>query len=207
MSDNTVIIDYGLGNIKSIKKILDKWELPVTVSKDYDIISNASKLILPGIGHFKEGMKNLKDNNLIDVLNQKVLKDKTPILGICLGMQLMTNFSDEGNCEGLRWVDAETRKFDVKLIRPLKVPHIGWNSIEIKKRTKLLRNIELNNLFYFVHSYFVCCNTEDDILTTSKYGFDFVSSFEKDNIIGVQFHPERSHNAGLNIIKNFILNV
>jgi imidazole glycerol-phosphate synthase subunit HisH len=198
-----VIVDYGMGNIRSVLNKIRRAGHDAQVSYDIDIIHGADKLILPGVGHFQNGMKKLNERNIIEILNKKVLVEKTPILGICLGMQLFTLFSEEGNAEGLGWFDAETTKFKLDDIRH-KVPHMGWNSIEPKKESPLLKDIPDNSFFYFVHSYHVTCNNKEDILATSHYGYEFVSAVQKENIFGTQFHPEKSHIYGEQIIQNFL---
>lgn len=197
------IIDYGMGNLGSIANMIKKVGDRSQISSDIEVILNSDKLILPGVGSFDKGMINLKESGLFDAINKKVLVDKIPILGICLGMQLMTNSSEEGKEKGLSWVDAETIKFAKS---NLKVPHMGWNTISHEKNSQLFDDYDLEKRFYFVHSYYVRSNSENDILTTTSYGTEFVSSFEKDNIIGVQFHPEKSHKFGMSLMKNFIDN-
>jgi glutamine amidotransferase len=203
MQNNIVIIDYGMGNIRSVMNKIHRSGHEAIVSFEHDIIKNADKIILPGVGHFSNGMKRLQERNIIEILNKKVLHDKIPVLGICLGMQLLTGFSEEGNTRGLGWLDAETVKFDLNDIRH-KVPHMGWNSIEQKKDSPLLKDIPDNRYYYFVHSYHVKCNNNDDVLTTSLYGYEFVSSVQKDNIFGTQFHPEKSHEWGEKLLNNFL---
>jgi glutamine amidotransferase len=195
-----VIVDYGLGNSKAIRNILKKIGYQSTISSDISLISNASHLILPGVGNFEKAIGNIKKLNLTDVLDKKVLLDKTPILGICLGMQLMTNRSQEGEVEGLKWINAEVKRFDLKT---KKVPHMGWNEIELKQMHNLSFP-ESSPRFYFVHSYYVKCHETSDIFSTTSYGFDFTSAFKKDNIMGVQFHPEKSHSFGMEILKFFL---
>jgi len=198
-----VIIDYGMGNIRSILRKVNLAGFEGIVSDDLSKIMSADKLILPGVGHFRNGMNKIKERNIIDVLNKKVLDDQTPILGICLGMQLMTKFSEEGNVPGLGWLDAKTIKFQLTDIRH-KVPHIGWNSIEKKKESDLLNNLPDNSYYYFVHSYHVECNNQEDVLSTTRYGHEFVSAIQKANIFGTQFHPEKSHNWGEKMLSNFL---
>jgi len=195
------IINYGLGNLGSIANMIKKIGGESIITSNPEKILRAKKLILPGVGSFDKGMLNLKDLSLINILNKKVLVEKTPILGICLGMQLMLNSSEEGNETGLGWIDAKTIKFSANT---LKVPHMGWNTVKNIKESKLFDELESEKRFYFVHSYYVKCNDEKDILTTTPYGNDFVSAFEKENLIGVQFHPEKSHKFGMSIIKNFV---
>lgn len=197
----TTIIDYGMGNLGSIANMIKKIGYKSQITSNLDEIKNADKLILPGVGAFDNGMKNLHELGLIEVLNQKVLVDKTPILGICLGMQLMTETSEEGKLQGLGWIDAHTKKF---VSEALKIPHMGWNIITHKKESKLFDELDSEKRYYFVHSYYVDCNDQKDILAVTPYGKKFVSAFEKGNILGVQFHPEKSHQFGMNLLKNFV---
>jgi glutamine amidotransferase len=195
------IINYGLGNLRSVQKALERLGIRTKISSDLNEISSAEKLLLPGVGHFKKGMKNIITLGLLGILNEKVLKEKVPILGICLGMQLMTKFSEEGNVEGFGWIDAETKKFI--LGKKHKIPHMGWNNIDIIKKNGFTKNISEKDFFYFVHSFYVTSVKEEDLLFKTEYGQEFVSGFNKDNIYGVQFHPEKSHDAGLQLLKNF----
>lgn len=198
------IINYGLGNIRSVQKAFERINAKCEITNDIKRIETAEKLVLPGVGHFKRGMKNIKDLGLIKVLNKKVMEEGTPILGICLGMQLMTNYSEEGDTTGLGWVDANTYSFKnkVKDLR-LKVPHMGWNNLTLEKDNRLFINVKEDNLFYFVHSYFVLCHDENDVISKSSFEINFHSGFNRYNIYGVQFHPEKSHKHGLQIMKNF----
>lgn len=194
------IIDYGMGNLHSVLKAFKRINSDVIISSDINEIKKADKLILPGVGHFKNGMKKLKEKNLIGVLNDMVLKEKKPILGICLGVQLFTKHSEEGDVDGLGWIDAKTVKFkDSKF----KIPHMGWNDLNIKKNSVLFDGINNENNFYFVHSYYLDCKDQGDVLATTSYSKEFVSAIQKENIFGVQFHPEKSHSYGLQILKNF----
>lgn len=196
-----VIIDYDMGNVGSIKNMLKRLGYDAEITSDIESIKNAKKIILPGVGAFDVGMKNLISRGLLEVLTEKVLIDKIPILGICLGMQLMTKRSDEGTLSGLGWVDAETLKFQSKI---LKVPHMGWNEVKVEQISPLFPSKMEYNRFYFVHSYYVRCFCEENIATTTEYGDRFVSSFVKENIFGVQFHPEKSHSYGFRLLKHFM---
>jgi len=201
------IIDYGLGNLGSIKNMLRKIGINAEITRDINTIKSATKLILPGVGSFDNGMQNLTDLGLIETLNQKVQIDKVPMLGICLGMQLMTKSSEEGKLPGLGWVDAETLKFKFETgEKKLPVPNMGWEYVKAEKESPLLKDLPAEPRYYFVHSYFVKANNPSDTLLTTKYSHDFVSGFEKENIIGVQFHPEKSHKYGMKMLKNFIEN-
>jgi glutamine amidotransferase len=198
-----VIIDYGLGNLASVQNMFKKLGTKdVVISNDLDIIKKASKLILPGVGSFDTGMINLESSGLLNCLNEKVLVQKTPILGICLGMQLMTKKSEEGVKSGLGWINAETIKFNFPDDTSFKVPHMGWNYVSIKKENSL---IELNtkNKFYFVHSYYVKCSDTEDIMGTTNYFEEFTCFFNHNNIFGVQFHPEKSLKFGMKLLENF----
>jgi imidazole glycerol-phosphate synthase subunit HisH len=202
-----VIVDYDMGNVGSIHNMLKKIGIGSVISNKFSDIENASKLILPGVGAFDIGMKNLHEKGLFSLLQERVLKKRTPILGICLGMQLMTLGSEEGVEKGLGWLDAKTVAFSFKSEQQdLKVPHMGWNTTKIKYQPgniDLPLNIVDDDRFYFVHSYYVSCKNEKDVLTTTHYGHHFCSSFVKDHIIGVQFHPEKSHHFGLQLLKSF----
>jgi len=200
---NIVIVDYGMGNLRSVSKKVKQIGYEALISNNKTDILKANKLILPGVGHFENGMNKLRELDLISSLNEKVLVDKTPILGICLGMQLFTKYSEEGNVKGLAWVDAETIKFKNLGIK-FKIPHMGWNSINLQKSSSLFNKFDSEHLYYFVHSYYVSCNNENDILATTNYNTNFVCALQKDNVFGVQFHPEKSHEWGEQIIKNFI---
>jgi len=200
------IIDYGMGNLGSIVNMIKKIGYKSEITNDISIIETAEKLILPGVGSFDRAMNNLEELNLIDVLKTKVIKEKTPILGICLGMQLMANNSEEGNKNGLGFINGDVKKFSFNEKNKLKIPHMGWNLIDPQKENPLLVDLNNQSRFYFVHSYYVECKNTEDILTTTNYGFPFVSSFARENIMGVQFHPEKSHKFGMKLLKNFIEN-
>ena len=157
-------------------------------------------MILPGVGSFDTGMKNIKKDNILNTIEMKVKKELTPILGICLGMQMMFNKSEEGKEKGLGWVNGEVKKFKFK---DLKVPHMGWNNIKIKNECRLTKNLDNNTKFYFVHSYFASVKNNKNITLSSKYGFEFTSAINHKNYYGVQFHPEKSHRFGKIVLNNF----
>jgi len=204
MKPLVVIVDYQMGNVFSVEKMINRLGYTVALTTDKETILNADKLILPGVGHFGKAMNNLQSLSLIDVLNEAVLVKKNPILGICLGMQLMAQKSEEGNEKGLGWVDGEVVKFNVQDKIKYKVPHTGWNQLDIQKESLLMKNISSDSEFYFVHSYYFSSGRVEDTLTETMYENKFVSSFQKENIFGVQFHPEKSHDSGTQLIKNFI---
>ena len=197
-----IIINYNLGNPKSIKNMFSYLGIDAVISDDLNTLKSADRLILPGVGHFAHGMNQLNNLGFTDVIKEHALNAQRPILGICLGMQLMTNFSEEGDVDGLGLIDAQTKKFQLQ-DKSLKIPHMGWNEVSWQKESPILNSLSEKPRYYFVHSYFVECNNQNDVLGTTHYGQDFVSAFQHDNIIGMQFHPEKSHNYGVAILNNF----
>ena len=197
------IIDYKTGNLGSIQNMLKKIRIESLITSDADEIAKATKLIIPGVGAFDQGMNNLIELGLVDILNKKVKEEKIPVLGICLGMQLMTNRSEEGKIPGLAWIDANTTRFCFSDTSKYKSPHMGWNFINQHKESRLFNEMYPEPRFYFVHSFFVSVSEPVDILTSTIYETEFTSSFEKGNILGVQFHPEKSHKFGMKLLKNF----
>jgi glutamine amidotransferase len=198
------IIDYKTGNLGSIQNILKRIGEESIVTSDKKVIAEATKLILPGVGAFDTGMKNLLELDLVDILNKKVVEEKTPVLGICLGMQLLSSGSEEGSLKGLGWINASTVRFKFEDSLEYKIPHMGWNFITQHKTSRLLDGMYPDPRFYFVHSYYFKANNRDDILTSTVYEIEFTSSLERDNILGVQFHPEKSHKFGMKLLKNFV---
>ncbi|QFR48893.1 imidazole glycerol phosphate synthase subunit HisH [Sulfurimonas lithotrophica] len=195
------ILDFGMGNIQSIRNMFKKAGIESIITSNIDEIKAADKYLLPGVGSFDYGMINLKKSSFFKTLKEEVLENKKPILGICLGMQLLTNSSEEGVEKGLGWIDAKTIKFNLE-DKSLAVPHMGWNKVNPVNQNSIFKNLE-ENRFYFVHSYHVVCNNEENILGTSFYGNEFTCSINKENIYGVQFHPEKSHKFGMQLLKNF----
>ena len=202
---NLLILDYEMGNLLSVKKAIDY------VSKDDAIISSepsdiakADKIIMPGVGHFSQAMTKLIEKDLVIHLNEAVINQNVPILGICLGMQLMSSFSEEGSVEGLGWVDAQVLKFKPEDKSKFKVPHIGWNRVKNQESNILFNSSKPDDEYYFVHSYYVNLSDHSVKKSYTKYSNTFCSAFQLENIFGVQFHPEKSHDAGLNLFKNFI---
>jgi imidazole glycerol-phosphate synthase subunit HisH len=200
-----VIVDYNMGNVASVHNMLKKIGHEAVISNDYLIIKNASKIILPGVGSFDHGVNSLDELNLTEVIKDKVLNEKTPILGICLGMQLLTNGSEEGNLAGLGLIEGYTHKFSKEILdKNYKIPHMGWNFIQQKYDSLLLENKEPDSRYYFVHSYHVVCKNPINSIAIANYGYEFTCMIQKENVYGVQFHPEKSHKFGMKILKNFV---
>ena len=199
-----VIVDCGMGNLSSIQNMFKKAGAEAVISSEIKDIERADHLVLPGVGSFDAGISQLRQRGLVEILSKKVLEKKTPILGICLGMQLMTQRSEEGKDPGLGWIDGETVRFRIDGQDGLKVPHMGWNTVRGIPKAPLLAGYQKEPRFYFVHSYHVVCRSKRDILAETYHGYDFVSAFAKENIYGVQFHPEKSHKFGLQLFKNFL---
>lgn len=203
-NNNIVIINYLMGNLRSIQNKFKRIGIECNISNNLNEIEMADKIILPGVGHFKKGMENLKSLKLIDIINKKVLIEKIPILGICLGAQLFCKYSEEGNSEGLGWLDAEVIHFRVSDKIRFKVPHMGWNNVKIINSNFLNQGLSEKDQFYFVHSYHFQCNDPSIIWMKTVYEYEFVSALHKGNIYGVQFHPEKSHDAGYELLKRFV---
>jgi glutamine amidotransferase len=199
-----LIVDYGMGNLHSVKKKLIRLQINPIISSDPMEIEKAEKIILPGVGHFQKAMENLHKLNIFDSLKKVVIEKGIPILGICLGMQLMAKHSEEGHTNGLGFLDADVVRFKVKDKLKYKVPHTGWNQIIKAKESRLMQDIPEFSEFYFVHSYHFKCNNVQDVLNETDYEYRFVSAVEKDNVFGVQYHPEKSHDAGEKLLKNFV---
>ena len=196
-----------MGNLGSIKNMLRKVGAQSVITSNPEEILKADKLILPGVGSFDSGMKNLNDLHINEVLEQRVKKDKIPILGVCLGVQLMTNGSEEGSMQGLGWFDANTVKFNTTIVEEkLLLPNIGWREVTLNKPSKLYTDMHEDPRFYFVHSYHLVANHLIDASMMAHYGYDYVVGLEQDNILGVQFHPEKSHKYGMKLYENFVKN-
>jgi len=200
-----VVIDYGMGNVGSILNMLKKIGAKAMLSSKAADVAEAEKLILPGVGAFDHGMKNLDGLGLIPMLDERVRRQGTPILGICLGMQLFTLRSEEGVRAGLGWFNGETIRFKMEgPLEQLRVPHMGWNTAQTVAPSSLFAHSGSDSRFYFVHSYHVMCEDPGDVLATTRYGYEFVSAVQKGRMVGVQFHPEKSHKFGMQILKNFV---
>lgn len=197
------IIDYGLGNLASIQNMYKHLGIAACVASTPAAIREASRIILPGVGAFDNGMRNIIGLGLLEVLNRKALVEKVPVLGICLGMQLLTERSEEGALSGLGWIRGETVRFSFAGGLRLKVPHMGWNSAKVVKDHPLCREFTGEQRYYFVHSYHVKCADSSDVLMEACYGYDFTAAVQHGNIMGTQFHPEKSHRYGMQLLKNF----
>jgi len=198
------IINYGMGNLSSVKRKMDRIGVESIVTSNIEEISGSDKIILPGVGHFAKAVSEIKKRGLWQFLSDQVLVEKKLILGICLGMQLMAKSSEEGNEEGFGWFDARVIRLNVSDKIRFKIPHMGWNTINYLKDSSLFEQISLNSEFYFVHSYHVQCYNPVDILAETIYEYPFTSAVQKGNISGVQFHPEKSHDVGEQLLRNFV---
>jgi glutamine amidotransferase len=196
------IVDYGLGNLGSIQNMLKRIGAATTVTVDLQIINDATKIILPGVGSFDTAMTNINKSGLREVLDRKALIDRVPILGICLGMQLLTRSSEEGELAGLGWIPATTNRFPDAI--GVKVPHMGWNLVHRSAPSKMTEGFEEETRFYFVHSYYVKVEDEAHSMLKTEYGVKFDSAIQNGNIYGVQFHPEKSHRFGMRLLANFV---
>jgi len=198
------IIDYGMGNAGSIHNMLARIGAESTITSSPDSIAAAEKLILPGVGAFDQAMTNLRQLGLVSLLDDRVMGQGVPILGICLGMQLLSRSSEEGTLPGLGWIPARTIRF--RFDGPaagLRIPHMGWNRVEVNRRGSILDGLPDGARFYFVHSYHVCCEDPQNVLATTNYGITFHSAVIRGNIAGTQFHPEKSHKFGLHVLRRF----
>lgn len=196
------ILDYGLGNLGSIANMLKVIGEKSKITNDRTVIEASDGIILPGVGAFDAGMSKLNELGLTEIVKDESQKDK-PILGICLGMQLLGRKSEEGGVEGLGLIPFECRRFKFEENSTLKIPHMGWDVVEFKKEHPILEGLKGQQRYYFVHSYHAVCDKEENVLMTCDYGYEFAAAVFKDNVIGVQFHPEKSHDFGLAIFNNF----
>lgn len=200
------IIDYGIGNISAFQNVFSRLNISSKVAKNKSDLKNTSKIILPGVGSFDYAINQLNYSGMRDKLDELVLLEKIPVLGVCVGMQIMGRNSEEGYSEGLNWIDGEVLKFDESLIRHrVKLPHMGWNEAESIKTNDLFQGLDNNSIFYFLHSFYFKCREEDNTIAVSDYGISFSSAINFQNIYGIQFHPEKSHNNGEKLLKNFAL--
>lgn len=197
-----LIIDYGVGNVGSIRKVLRKGGAEVEVAGTEEALEQADRLVLPGVGAFDDAMERLRATGLVPLLERRVLEEGVPVLGICLGMQMLTRGSQEGRKPGFGWLAAESRRFDFPDEAGLRVPHIGWTGVETREEA-LFDGLGPEDRFYFLHSFYVHCDDEADVAATSYYGGPFTCAVRRGNVFGVQFHPEKSQSAGLRLLTNF----
>ena len=198
------IIDYGLGNIRAFVNVYERLNIPVSVAKTTDDLKAAKKIILPGVGAFDYAMSKLNNSGMRETLDELVLDNKVPLLGICVGMQMLAYSSDEGILLGLGWIDGTVKRFDASVLKSkTQLPHMGWNTIHPNNGNPLFVNFNNDSLFYFLHSYYFECNNPTDTIATTEYGIQYSSAVNNKNIYGVQFHPEKSHQWGIQLLKNF----
>lgn len=197
------IIDYGVGNLTSILNMHRKLGIDAVITGDAAVIQEAESLLIPGVGHFDTCMQNFNSSGLRPLVEKRALEEKIPVLGICVGAQMMTRGSEEGKEKGLAWVNADTIKFRVDGTNSLKVPHMGWTDLQPKTGSGLWAEMPVEPRFYFAHSYHFSFDTAEYVTGTADYGYDFACAFRKENIYGVQFHPEKSHRYGMKLIANF----
>ena len=198
------LIDYGVGNINAFVNVYKRVDVPVKIAKIKEDLIGAEKLILPGVGHFDHAMTQLNNSGMRDTLDKMVLLDKIPVIGICVGMQMMANNSDEGTMEGLKWIDASVRKFDESKINQVtRLPHMGWNDVRPVKDIPLFKGLEKDAIFYFLHTYYFECTNPEDVMAVTEYGGEFASAAHHENKYAIQFHPEKSHSYGETLLHNF----
>jgi glutamine amidotransferase len=198
------LIDYSVGNIFAFQNVFKRLDIPTKIAKTSQDLIDAKKLLLPGVGSFDYAMNQLNNSGMRGKLDELVLEKKVPIIGICVGMQMMGNRSDEGNLDGLKWIDAEILKFDERLIQHrTKLPHMGWNDVSPIEDHPLFIGLEKEAIFYFLHSFYFKCNDLNDSIANSEYGISFSSAVNHNNIYGIQFHPEKSHQYGEKLLHNF----
>ena len=198
------IIDYGLGNIRAFVNVYERLNIKTKIAHSAEDIKGAKKIVLPGVGAFDYAMSQLNASGMRNELEQQVLVNKVPVVGICVGMQMLAKSSDEGKLSGLGWIDGAVKLFDESTI-PYKtrLPHMGWNSIKPENNCQLLSGFNPQSRFYFLHSYYFVCNNEENIISTTEYGITYASAVNNDNIYGIQFHPEKSHSNGTQLLHNF----
>ena len=198
------IIDYGLGNILAFVNIYKRLNIPVSVVTTPGQLLHAKKIVLPGVGSFDWAMSRLNQSGLREVLDTLVLQKQIPVIGVCVGMQMMANRSEEGESEGLGWIDADVKRFDVtRFTQTTNLPHMGWNDVVPVKESPLFAGLECDARFYFLHSYYFAHNEEEHVLAQTDYSGLFTSAAHRENVYGVQFHPEKSHHCGVRLLKNF----
>lgn len=198
------IIDYGLGNIRAFVNVYERLNIKTRIAHNSDDLREATKIILPGVGAFDHAMTQLNQSGMREELEKKVLINKIPVVGICVGMQMLAKSSDEGVLPGLGWIDGKVKLFDAtKINYKTQLPHMGWNSINPINNHPLMAGFNVESRFYFLHSYYFACNNPEDVMSTTEYGINYASAVYRENIFGVQFHPEKSHTNGIQLLHNF----
>jgi imidazole glycerol-phosphate synthase subunit HisH len=198
------IINYGLGNIRAFANVYKRLSIPVAIATRAQDLEGASKLIVPGVGAFDHAMELLNGSGMREALDDMALRQAVPILGVCVGMQILAGSSEEGRLSGLGWIEGRVRRFDENTLhQPPRLPHMGWNDVVPKSGARLFGGLERDSRFYFLHSYYFDCASNDNVLATSEYGIAFGCAVRSNNIYGVQFHPEKSHDYGVRLLKNF----
>lgn len=198
------IIDYGLGNVLAFVNVYNRLNVPVKVARTAAELAGATRLILPGVGSFDHAMEQLDKSGMRPALEQLVVQERMPVIGICVGMQMLARGSDEGTLPGLGWIDGKVRKFDLaEMPRGTSLPHMGWNDVKPTGEGGLFKGLERDARFYFLHSYYFECAQADSMLAQTDYGPEFSCAVRRDNVYGVQFHPEKSHHFGSVLLRNF----
>lgn len=198
------IVDYGLGNIKAFSNVYKKLHIPVRIAKNAADLEGAEKIILPGVGAFDHAVELLETSGMRNALDELVLEKKVPVLGICVGMQILARSSEEGKLPGLGWINGEVKKFDAfRLAHVTHLPHMGWNDVIPTSTNALFEQLNTGSIFYFLHSYYFECDKKEDVIAATDYGGEFACAVNAGNVFGVQFHPEKSHQYGVQLLKNF----
>lgn len=200
------IINYGVGNIKAFINIYKQLNIPIKIVSSSEELTDVSKIILPGVGHFDYAMTKFEESGMKGVINEMVMINHVPVIGICVGMQMMANSSEEGELKGLGWIDAEVKRFSSDQLYEgvnLPLPHMGWNDVNSVKASSIFNGLETDSKFYFLHSYYFVCHNQEDAVATADYGTRFTCVTNHKNIYGIQFHPEKSHKYGVQLLKNF----
>jgi len=199
------IIDYGVGNIRAFANVYKELDISVKIAHTVDCLENTSKIILPGVGSFDYAIQSLENSGMKDKIIDMVINDKIPILGICVGMQMLSESSEEGKLPGLGLIKGRVKKFEKQNTEITQIPHMGWNSVHNYSRNKLFLKLGSHPMFYFLHSYYLVCKNQEDMIASADYGIEFTAAVNKDNIYGIQCHPEKSHQNGIQVLNNFAL--
>jgi len=198
------IVDYGLGNIRAFVNLYERLNIPIKVAHTANDLKAASKIILPGVGAFDYAMTMLNNSGMRDELEHQVLTNRIPVIGICVGMQILAKSSEEGKLPGLGWIDGTVKKIDVSTIKyKTTIPHMGWNNICPATNAGLMKGFDNKSRFYFLHSFYLDCNNPEDTIATAEYGINFTCAVKRSNVFGIQFHPEKSHENGIRLLQNF----